>query len=74
MYGNNVHIAVLAAKEKKTGITIHYVNEHYDKGAIIKQFETALSPEDDLDSIGRKIKQLEKQFFPPTIEQLTIKV
>ena len=71
MYGNNVHKAVLAAGEKKTGITIHYVNEHYDKGAIIKQFETALSTEDTLESVGLKIKELEKKYFPSTIEELT---
>ncbi len=37
MYGNNVHKAVIAHKEKETGITIHYVNENYDEGAIIFQ-------------------------------------
>ena len=73
MYGNNVHRAVLAAKEKKTGITIHYVNEHYDRGAIIKQFETALSDQENIETIGMKIKELEKNHFPPTIEQLIVK-
>ena len=37
MYGNFVHEAVVANKEIETGITIHYVNEHYDEGAIIFQ-------------------------------------
>ncbi|MDG2344388.1 MAG: phosphoribosylglycinamide formyltransferase [Flavobacteriales bacterium] len=74
MYGNNVHKAVLGAKEKKTGITIHFVNENYDEGAIIDQFETALSNKDDLDTIVEKIKKLEKLYFPPTIERLIHKL
>ena len=74
MYGNNVHKAVLAAKEKKTGITIHFVNENYDEGAIIEQFETVLSNEDDLSSIVEKIKKLEKLYFPSTIERLIYKL
>ena len=64
----------LAAKEKKTGITIHFVNENYDEGAIIEQFETLLSNEDDLSSIVEKIKKLEKLYFPSTIERLIYKL
>ena len=70
MYGNNVHKAVLEAKETKTGITIHYVNEHYDKGAIIKQFETQISTNDTIEAVASKIKELEKLYFPITIEKL----
>ena len=42
MYGMNVHKAVKANNESETGITIHFVNEHYDEGAIIFQAKTAL--------------------------------
>jgi phosphoribosylglycinamide formyltransferase 1 len=70
MFGNNVHKAVLAANEQKTGITIHYVNEHYDKGAIINQFEVPISDDDTVETIGLKIKDLEKMYFPSTIEKL----
>ncbi len=73
MYGNNVHRAVLAAKEKKTGITIHYVNENYDEGTIIKQYETHLSNKETTESIALKIKNLEKLYFPATIEELILK-
>lgn len=72
MYGNNVHKAVLAAKEKKTGITIHYVNEQYDKGKIIDQFETTLSDKDNLEDVLLKIKDLERKYFPSTIEKLSL--
>ena len=68
MYGAHVHSAVLAAKEKETGITIHFVNEQYDRGAIIKQYKTPLNSTDDLAAVQEKIKELEKNYFPSTIE------
>ena len=58
MYGMNVHKAVHENKEKRTGITIHYVNENYDEGAIIKQFEFELDQQDTPESIARKISKL----------------
>ena len=42
MYGMHVHNAVIQGKEKESGITIHYVNEEYDEGKIIKQFTTKM--------------------------------
>ena len=58
MYGDNVHKAVLENKEDETGISIHYVNEEYDEGKIIKQFPVKLDPADDLTSLKKKIKTL----------------
>tara|TARA_B100001939_G_scaffold346789_1_gene366482 strand:+ start:715 stop:1311 length:597 start_codon:yes stop_codon:yes gene_type:complete len=69
MYGNHVHKAVLAQGESETGITIHYVNEHYDEGKIIQQFSTSITEAETLDSLLLKIKALEKAHFPPTIEK-----
>jgi phosphoribosylglycinamide formyltransferase-1 len=60
MYGSNVHKAVVAAKEEKSGVTIHYVNENYDEGAIILQKELELSPDESAKSLEIKIKELEK--------------
>lgn len=74
MYGAHVHRAVLSANELETGITIHYVNENYDEGAVIKQFKTELTQADNLESIQEKIKLLEKTYFPITIEGLTNKL
>lgn len=74
MYGTNVHKAVLAAKETETGITIHFVNENYDQGAIIKQYKTSLANVADLNSVLDKIKELEKLYFPLTIEQVISKL
>lgn len=68
MYGMNVHNAVHEAKEPETGITIHFVNEHYDEGNIIFQAKCSLDATDTPETIAEKIHQLEHQYFPKTIE------
>lgn len=70
MYGMHVHQAVLENKESKTGITIHYVNEHYDEGEFI--FQQAVSIEDCTtpEQIAEKIHGLEHRYFPEVIEKL----
>jgi phosphoribosylglycinamide formyltransferase-1 len=68
MYGDHVHRAVIGAKEKKSGITVHYVNEKYDEGAIIEQFECSIEPDDSPDSLAEKIHALEYKHFPEVIE------
>ena len=70
MYGHYVHEAVIAAKESKTGITIHYVNERYDEGSIIFQAEFPVLPADNVEDVERKIHELEYKHFPEVIEIL----
>ncbi len=70
MYGDNVHNQVLMNKEKETGITIHYVNEEYDKGEIIFQKKINLNKNETLSTINAKVKSLEMKYFPITIHQL----
>ena len=70
MYGMYVHEAVIAAQEKESGITIHYVNEHYDEGAIIFQERVSISPEDTPESLAQKIHEVEYRTFPVIIKQL----
>ena len=72
MYGMNVHKAVKSNGDKKSGITIHYVNEHYDEGAIIFQTETKLEITDTPEDIAQKIHALEYEFFPKIIEKTII--
>ncbi|UJH69218.1 phosphoribosylglycinamide formyltransferase [Allomuricauda sp. SCSIO 65647] len=72
MYGNRVHEAVRANSEKETGITIHYVNEHYDEGAIIHQEKVALNSEDSIESIAKKVHELEYEHYPKVIEKLLL--
>jgi phosphoribosylglycinamide formyltransferase-1 len=73
MYGMNVHKAVKENNEVETGITIHYVNEKYDDGAIIFQAKTAISNEDSPEIIADKIHVLEQQHFPKIIEEVILK-
>ena len=70
MYGMNVHRAVHAAQEAESGMTIHYVNEHYDEGAIIFQGKCSLLSTDSPDDIAKKVLQLEHQHYPQVIEDL----
>ena len=70
MYGMHVHRAVVANNESETGITIHYVNEHYDQGNIIFQATTALSAEDTAEDVAEKIHALEQEHFPKIIAQI----
>lgn len=70
MYGAAVHQAVKTNREKESGITIHYVNEKYDEGAIIFQATTAIHPGDTPSTIADKVHALEYQHFPVVLEQL----
>ena len=68
MYGMNVHKAVLENKELESGITIHYVNEEYDKGKIIVQASAKIDPEETAESLAKKIQQLEFEHLPKAVE------
>jgi len=70
MYGMHVHEAVISHKETETGITIHYVNEHYDEGAIIFQVKCDVKMSDSAETIAAKIHELEMKYFPKVVEQL----
>ncbi len=74
MYGSFVHQAVIDAKEKESGITIHHVDEHYDHGDIIFQARCAVNSEDDTNSLSKKIHDLEHKHYPLIIEQVLITV
>jgi folate-dependent phosphoribosylglycinamide formyltransferase PurN len=73
MYGSRVHEAVIAAGEKETGITIHWVDAHYDEGDIIFQAKCAVDPSDTPTTVAEKIHVLEHQHFAPTIEKILLK-
>lgn len=72
MYGMAVHTAVINAREVKSGITIHYVNEEYDEGTIILQAEVAITPEDSPETLAAKIHQLEYTHLSPVIEKIVL--
>ena len=68
MFGMHVHEAVVKNKEPETGITIHFVNEHYDEGAIIFQAKCEVLDTDTAEDIAAKIHKLEMEYFPRIIE------
>jgi phosphoribosylglycinamide formyltransferase-1 len=70
MYGARVHEAVIAAGEKESGITIHYVDEIYDHGEIIFQAHCAVDAGDDAQSLAAKIHRLEHRYYPEVIDGL----
>ncbi len=74
MYGMHVHEAVKAAAETQTGISIHWVNEHFDEGEIIAQFICELDASDTAEDIAHKIHELEQTHVPAVIEKVLAKL
>ncbi len=72
MYGSFVHQAVVDNKEAETGITVHYVNEHYDEGAIITQKKVDLLKSDTVETVAQKVHNLEYEWFPKVIEEILL--
>jgi phosphoribosylglycinamide formyltransferase-1 len=70
MYGDNVHKAVVAAKETESGITIHFVNENYDEGEIIFQAKCPVLENDTYEDVAAKVHALEYEHFPKIIESI----
>ncbi len=70
MYGDNVHKAVVSNKEAESGITIHYVDQHYDEGKIITQVKCSVLPTDTYADVAEKVHALEYEYYPKVIEQV----
>ena len=70
MYGMHVHEAIVKNKEVETGITIHFVNNNYDEGAVIFQTKVTISKSDTSKDVALKIHLLEMQFFPKIIKEI----
>lgn len=74
MYGIHVHKAVLAASEKESGCTVHYVNEHYDEGEILLQRRCPVLPDDTPDSLAERVLDLEHELYPEALQLLVEQV
>lgn len=72
MYGLRVHEAVIATGEKESGITIHYIDEHYDEGNTIFQATCPVMPDDTPDALAMRVHQLEYEYFPRVIEAVIL--
>lgn len=70
MYGMKVHETVIQNGEKESGITIHYVNEHYDKGQIIFQEKCPVFESDTPETLAARVHELEYKWYPKIIERL----
>lgn len=70
MFGAHVHQAVLEAGEKESGITIHYVDEHYDHGTTIFQATCPVEPTDTVESLSQRIHAVEHEHYPRVVEEL----
>jgi len=73
MYGHFVHEAVVEAKDRESGITIHFVNEHYDEGNIIFQATCDVLETDSPDDVALKVQALEHQHYPRVIDEVVTK-
>ena len=72
MYGQQVHQAVIDNKEKESGITIHYVDEHYDHGTTLFQATCPVLKDDTAYSLAQRIQLLEHEHYPRVIEELLV--
>jgi phosphoribosylglycinamide formyltransferase-1 len=70
MYGHHVHEAVLAAGDKESGCTVHFVTEKYDEGAVILQLSCPVRPDDTPESLAKRILALEHAAYPEAISRL----
>lgn len=70
MYGMRVHEAVVANKEKESGITIHSIDENYDEGSILFQTTCEVLENDSPEDVANKVHALEYEYFPKVIEQI----
>ncbi len=72
MYGMKVHEAVVAAREKASGITIHLIDNEYDRGQTVFQAQCSVTPDDTPADVARKVQALEHEHFPAVIERLVL--
>jgi phosphoribosylglycinamide formyltransferase-1 len=69
MYGDHVHKAVLAGKEETSGISIHFVNEEFDKGKLIAQMYCSVDATDEVSDLKARVQRLEQAYYPVVIER-----
>ncbi|HEY3391026.1 MAG TPA: phosphoribosylglycinamide formyltransferase [Prolixibacteraceae bacterium] len=68
MYGSIVHESIIRNREKESGITIHLVNNEFDKGEHLLQVKCPVFPEDTAETLATRIHELEYKYFPKAIE------
>jgi phosphoribosylglycinamide formyltransferase-1 len=69
MYGHRVHEAVIAARERESGATVHVVDEEYDRGPIVLQRTVAVAPGETPETLAAKVLDIEHALYPDAIRQ-----
>ena len=70
MYGEHVHQAVIAAKEKESGVTVHFVDEIYDHGLVLAQKKVPVLPEDSPETLARRVLEVEHTLYPEVLRSI----
>ncbi|MGA9212816.1 phosphoribosylglycinamide formyltransferase [Kaistella sp.] len=70
MWGNHVHQAVIEAKEQESGATVHFVTSGIDEGEIILQGKVKVDVDENIETLAKKIHQIEYEIFPKAIEKV----
>lgn len=70
MYGRRVHAAVLAKGVRVTGVTVHFVDEEYDRGPIIAQWPVPVLPDDEPDVLAARVLEVEHELLPRVVAAL----
>ena len=74
MYGHRVHEAVLASGAKESGVTVHFVDEQFDRGAIIAQEKVPIEPGDTPDSLAARVLEAEHRLLPNVVLELARRI
>jgi phosphoribosylglycinamide formyltransferase-1 len=72
MYGARVHEAVIASGARESGVTVHVVNDEYDRGPIVAQWRVPVEPEDTAETLGGRVLSVEHVVYPRVIEMVAI--
>ncbi len=72
MYGARVHEAVIASGAKETGVTVHLVDDEYDRGPIVAQWRVPVEPSDTADSLAARLLNVEHVVYPRVVEMVAI--
>ena len=70
MWGSAVHKAVLAAGVRVTGVTVHFVSDRYDEGAILAQWPVPVLPGDDVPTLAARVLAVEHKLYPLAVQEL----
>lgn len=72
MYGSRVHEAVLASGDPETGVTVHLVDEEYDRGTVLAQARVAVEPDDTVDTLATRVLAVEHRLLPQVVLEAAV--